>query len=165
MQPEPNTFMIFLKKTWGRINAGICFLFALGVLALGIDMAQGDVGADAWVGMVFMLAMILLTGRVAWKHLYKNPRRAQQRSRDEKLRQIVHLAAQNQGGLSALETAMDIDIDIDESKELLDYLVDKGVALMHVNEQGNMIFNFPDLQQQKMGVSLPRERDRRNLLP
>ena len=145
MHSDLEAFIARLKKFWGRINAMICFFFGLGTLALGINLAQGDVGADAWVGMIFMLVMIMITGRVAWKHLYKIPRQSKQRSRDDKLRQIIHLAGERQGKLSALETALDMDLDIEESQELLDYLVDKGLALMHATDQGTMIFNFPDL--------------------
>lgn len=105
------------------------------------DSLEGKV-----IGLIFCLAVVILTAYAAWKKLYRNRHIAKQQSRDEKLHQIIHLAHQRKGEISALEAAMDTGLEIEESKELLEYLVDKGLAVMNVNEHAAIIFNFPDLK-------------------
>lgn len=143
-----------LKKIWGLANALFAFAFGIGTFALAVDMLDGADSGE-WIGLVILLFLTLVTGRAARRNLSTkaaktargavNGRKAQpERSREEKLRQIMQLAQQRGGELSALKTALDLDLEIEEGQQLLEYLVDKGVALMDVTEQGTMIYNFPD---------------------
>lgn len=158
-----------LYKAIGIANLGVSLFFILVSIKAIQDILSGSASHSPEgkiLGLVFVLAVVIITGYAAWKTLYKDARKRKQQSQDEKLHQIMELARQRKGHLSALEAAMDTGLEIEESKALLELLVDKGLALMDINEHAAIIFNFPDFAATELlpvkhipKISVEQERD------
>lgn len=57
---------------------------------------------------------------------------------------ILRLAKQNRGIVSASELALEGSISLDEAKEALEKLVDKGHAELRVRKTGTLVYTFPE---------------------
>lgn len=120
-------------------------LIALYYISLSSGLFQGQLH---WPMVIAMVAVVAVMARTLKRRYYTEPHTGSQReeklSKDQKMRKILQLARQRQGRISALEAAMDANLEIEESKVLLEQLVDKGMAIMDVNDHAAIIYNFPD---------------------
>lgn len=100
-----------------------------------------------WVIMiilgVFCLLLGILMGWGAFKTFTAPP---PGESDEDKLRRILEVARNNGGKITATSAAIDANLEIDESKLLLEHLVDKGIAVIEVSDEGALIYCFPDLR-------------------
>ncbi len=60
-------------------------------------------------------------------------------------RDILRLAAQNQGRLTAHDVAMNTPLSLDESKQKLNTMQENGHVHLEVSEQGAIVYLFPAL--------------------
>lgn len=131
------------------LNKILSVLLSLGGLFFGffslIFFALADEEKD-WVIMIilgiFCLLLGILMGWGAFKTFTAPP---PGESDEDKLRRILEIARSNGGQITATSAAIDADLEIDESKILLEHLVDKGIAVIEVNDEGGLIYCFPDL--------------------
>lgn len=133
------------SKLKGSVAAGLSAFF----LIFALQAVSGFVSGAS--GLAFSLSALLITGgfsahfgRLSWLHFYVWPQQQRLRSENEKLHQIVQYARQYDGRVSALEVAMGTQLEIEESRILLEKLVDRGLAEMQVSESAAMVFVFPD---------------------
>ena len=132
------------------LNKMLGVLFSVGSLSFGfcslIFFALAD-EEDDWVIMiilgVFCLLLGLLSGWGTFK-MFTAPLPGE--SNEDKLRRILEVARDNGGRITASSAAIDADLGIDESKILLEHLVNKGIAILEVSDEGSIIYIFPDLR-------------------
>lgn len=138
-----------LKQIVGLVNLLTALFFVLvswfGLKEILFGASEHSLEGQV-IGLIFCLAIVGFTGFAAWNLLYVEGRKERRQTQDEKLHQIVALARQHQGVLSALEVSLDLDLGVEESKKLLDLLVNKGLADMDITEHATIIFNFPDFK-------------------
>lgn len=100
-----------------------------------------------WVIMIilgiFCLILSVLMGWGAFKTFTAPP---PGESDEDKLRRILEVARNNGGKITVTSAAIDADLEIDESKILLEHLVNKGIAILEVSDEGGLIYSFPDLR-------------------
>lgn len=61
-------------------------------------------------------------------------------------RKLLKLAKAKQGVLTPTQVAVDTDLTIEESEELLQKFVSRGYAAMEVGEDGRIRYEFPEFQ-------------------
>ncbi|MEZ0372445.1 MAG: hypothetical protein ACAI44_25365, partial [Candidatus Sericytochromatia bacterium] len=66
--------------------------------------------------------------------------------RSVQIRQILSLAKNSAGELTLLQVAAETSLSIDQSRELLEELVTEGISQMSVDEDGVLLYAFPDFQ-------------------
>lgn len=132
-------------------------LFGIVLLALSLFMLVGFVRSDADIGTPATIAALLITvvlpaaGGVA---LLTAPfrRGARLSARKEVLRQqtldaeILRLAAQRDGRLTAVEVATEFAIPPETAKELLDAFTVRDVADIQVTDSGVIVYAFHDIK-------------------
>ncbi len=132
------------------LSKTLSVLFALSSLFLGLFglVFFSLVGEHQdWIIMiilgVFCLLLSALSGWGAFKIWTAKP---PGESDDDKSRRILEVARSNRGKITAMSAAIDADLEIDESMILLDNLVNKGIAVLEVSDEGSLIYCFPDLR-------------------
>jgi hypothetical protein len=133
----------------------VALLAALALLALSLFMLVGFLRSDADIGAPATIAALLMTvalpaaGGVAL--LTRRFRRgARLATRREALRQqtleseVLRLAAQRQGRLTAVEVATEFAMPPEKAKELLDSLMVRELADIQVTESGVLVYAFHD---------------------
>lgn len=80
-------------------------------------------------------------------------------SDDDKSRRILEIARRNGGQITAMAAAIDADLEIDESKILLENLVDKGIAVLEVTDDASLLYCFPDLRASNHIITRPLSSD------
>jgi hypothetical protein len=154
------------------IGVGIALLGAGLLASAALDLATGG---DGQTSPVTYLGQIVVFGAVSWWAIqigwpglaprplarrllaWNAARRAASRGRladdaepvdpaaAERERLILSLAEKEQGRVTILEVAGRCDLTSDESKALLDDLVLRQVAQLHVSEEGVLVYVFPTL--------------------
>jgi hypothetical protein len=131
-------------------------MLGAGLLALSLFMLVGFLRADANVGAPATIAALLLTvalpaaGGIALltRRFWRSARLA---TRKEVLRQqtleseILRLAAQRDGRLTAVEVATEFALPPERAKELLDSLMVRELADIQVTESGVLVYKFHDV--------------------
>ncbi len=72
------------------------------------------------------------------------------RDRDQQVRMILNLAQQSDGDVTLLQVAAETGLSIEQSRILLEDLVTQGLSQMVVDEDGVMLYAFPDLNPQAL---------------
>lgn len=154
------------------IGVGIALLGA-GLLAItAVDLATGGDPTTtpvAKVGLMVLFGAMTWWGiDIGWPELAPRPlarrllawnaarRAASQRPVDddaepvdpaaaERERRVLSLAEKEQGRVTVLEAAGRCDLTVDEAKTLLDGLVLRKIAQLHVSEEGVLVYVFPAL--------------------
>ena len=152
------------------IGGGIALLGA-GLLAIAAgDLATGGDGTMTpvtYIGQMVVLGAMIWWGlQIGWPGLAPRPlgrrllawnaaRRAAGRDRAadaaepvdpvaaERERRVFGVAEREQGRVTVLEVASRCDLTADEAKALLDDLVLRKVAQLHVSEEGVLVYVFP----------------------
>ena len=153
------------------IGLGIALLGA-GLLAMAaVEMVTGGDGTQtrvAYAGQMVVLGAMIWWGlKIGWPGLGPRPlvqrivawnaaRRAAGQDRAdeavaavdpvaaEREQRILGVAEKEQGRVTVLEVASRCDLTSGEAKALLDDLVLRGVAQLHVSEDGVLVYVFPD---------------------
>ena len=89
------------------------------------------------------LARRLLAWRAAGRSSGATPPDPAVREAAERERRVLGLAEKEQGRVTVLEVAGRCDLTVDEAKALLDGLVLRQVAELHVSEDGVLVYVFP----------------------
>lgn len=154
------------------IGVGIALLGA-GLLAIAaVELATGGDGKTApatSVGLMVLFGAMIWWGiQIGWPELAPRPlarrllawkadRRTASQSRPdegpepadpaaaERERRVLGLAEKEQGRVTALEVAGRCDLTVDEAKALLDAMVLRQTAQLHVSEEGVLVYVFPHL--------------------
>ena len=173
MPPRPDDVARRQRSADGvaiAIGLGIALLGA-GLLAMAaVDLATGGDGTltpVASVGQMVVLGAMIWWGlQIGWPGLAPRPlgrrllawtaaRRAAGRDRAadaaapvdpvaaERERRVLGVAEREQGRVTVLEVASRCDLTAGEAKALLDDLVLRKVAQLHVSEEGVLVYIFP----------------------
>lgn len=142
-----------MKSVFGIVG-GLTFLFSLlmvclfGAEVLGFDTVQSEQGpALMFVCMVLFIA----TGAAgAWLTRWgfkapPNPN-APPEDRNAQVRLILNLAKTSSQDLTVLQVASETGLSIDQSRQILEDLVTEGLAQMIVDDEGVILFSFPELR-------------------
>lgn len=147
------------------IGVGIALLGAGLLGSAGVGLVTGGDGETNHVGLIAIFGAMTWWGlQIAWPELAPRPlaRRllAWRESRHgpvaeptdpaaleaaERERRILALAEKEQGRVTVLEVAGRCDLTADEAKSLLDGLVLRKVAELHVSDDGVLVYVFPAL--------------------
>jgi hypothetical protein len=130
-------------------------ILGAGLLALSLFMLMGFLRSDANVGAPATIAALLITvvlpavaGIALLGRRFGRARRLT--TRKEMLRQqtleaeILRLAAQRQGRLTAVEVATEFALPPEKAKELLDSFMVRELADIQVTESGVLVYAFHD---------------------
>jgi hypothetical protein len=132
-------------------------VLGVALLALSLFMLLGFLRSDADVGAPATIAALLITVALpaaAGIALLTAPfrRGAHLAARKELLRQqtyeseILRLAAQRQGRLTAVELVTEFAITPDKANELLESLMVRQLADVEVTDSGVVVYAFHDIQ-------------------
>lgn len=150
-------FVVRKLVGYGQLLVSLFSLFL--VVAFTSDLFTGQLHKPAddqveigvLIGLlVFFAVSAFLSGRGAWKNLVKTPQEHLQREEDREIQQILQLAAQADGCISLSEVAIACELSIERSQAHLTELVDKGIALMDVSENGALLYRFPDFARKQL---------------
>lgn len=132
-------------------------LLGVGLLALSLFMLLGflrsgaDVGAPATIAALLIAVALPAAGGIA---LLTAPlrRRGRLATRKELLREqtveaeILRLAAQREGRLTAVEVATEFALPPEKAKELLEALMVRDLADIQVTDSGVVVYLFHDIK-------------------
>jgi len=148
------------------IGVGIALLGA-GLLAIAAgDLATGgdsETPRPSLVGLIVLFGAMTWWGlQIGWPELAPRPLARRLRARltagrrvttapldpaaseaAERERRVLALAEREQGRVTVLEVAGRCDLTVDEAKALLDGLVLRQIAQLHVSEDGVLVYVFP----------------------
>lgn len=127
------------------------------LLLLSVLMFVGFLGTTASIGAPATIAALLITVglpaaaglALASSHFRRGGRLT--RRRDELRRQtieseILRLAGQHRGRLTAIEVASEMAVSPEEAKEALDSLVVREMAELEITDSGLLVYAFGDVQ-------------------
>ena len=128
---------------------GIALLAIAAFMGLGFARSDASLAAPATLGALLIAVVLpavaglaLLTGRLEWG--------AGSRSRREELRantieaEILRMATQQQGKLTAVEVATALALPVEQAKAALDALVSREVAELEITDAGVIVYAFHD---------------------
>jgi hypothetical protein len=147
------------------IGVGIALLGAGLLAAAVVGLVTGGDGETNHVGLIAIFGAMTWWGlNIAWPELgprslarQLHARRAAGQSPGtratdpaaleaaEREKRVLHLAEKEQGRVTALEVAGRCDLTVDEAKALLNELVLRQVAELHVSDEGVLVYVFPHL--------------------
>ena len=127
------------------------------LLLLSLVMFVGFLGSTASIGTPATIAALLITVglpaaagvALAASHVRRGSKFAR---RKEELRrqtvesEILRLAGQHRGRLTAVEVASEVAVSPEEAKEALDSLVAREMAELEITESGLIVYAFGDVQ-------------------
>jgi hypothetical protein len=151
------------------IGVGIALVGAGMLTIAAVDLATGG---DSATPRATLAGLIVLCGAMSWWGLLLGwpelgpgslarrfrARRADRQARttglaqpataevDERERAVLRLAEQEQGRVTVLEAAGRCDLTVEEAKALLDALVLRTIAQLHVSEEGVLVYVFPSFE-------------------
>lgn len=127
------------------------------LLALSLLMLVGFLGSTASIGAPATIAALLLTVglpaaagvALASSHFRGGGRLANRRRelrRQTIESEVLRLAGQHRGRLTAVEVAQEMAIAPEEAKEVLDSLVVREMAELEITDAGLLVYAFSDVQ-------------------
>jgi hypothetical protein len=130
---------------------GVALLILSLFMALGLVRSGVDLGAPATIAAALITIILPAAGGIA---LLGSPfgHRARLAQRREALRQqtyeseILRLAAQRQGRLTAVELVTEFAITPEKANELLESLVSRDLADIQVTDSGVVVYSFHDVR-------------------
>ena len=139
-----------MKPILGVLGIGSA-LFCLVVLALGLQQTLGlaptvNSLATNIALLVFFSGITAGSGYLGyWAFGKKSLPEGVPADRDQQVRLILNLAQQSQGDVTLLQVAAETGLSIEQSRILLEDLVTQGLSQMLIDEDGVMLYAFPDL--------------------
>jgi len=124
-----------------------------GLCGLSAFMALGfiQVGVTSWASLIALLIGAGIPGMAGLAVLRASPTR-KALARIEALREqtlhseIIRLASQRGGKLTAVEVVAELAIPVDEAHATLDELARTQVAELEVTDSGALVYDFPDVR-------------------
>lgn len=142
-----------MNSLMGILGGGI-FLFSLlmsvmfGAQLLGFNALTGEHSP----GVVFACLVFFLAAGAAGAWLtrwaFKAPPNpdAPPEDRNGQVRLILNLAKSSTQDLTVLQVASETGLSIDQSRKILEDLVTEGLAQMIIDDEGVILFAFPELR-------------------
>lgn len=141
------------RKLRGYISLLFCLLSLFLMIAAASDLMtdqaykptddRTDVGVLVGIMVVFMITAFL-SARRAWRDLRSPITPLNARSDEAEIQSILQLAQAQKGCITVSEVVMACELPVTRSQTLLTELVDKGIAIMEVSDNGAMLYRFPD---------------------
>lgn len=144
---------LIIKKTLGVLGIANA-LFCLIVLAQGLSQTLGLSPTENTLPtnitlLIFFSGITAGSAYVAyWAFGKKSLPKGVPADRDQQVRLILNLARQSDGDVTLLQVAAETGLSIDQSRILLEDLVTQGLSQMVVDDDGVMLYAFPDLNPQ-----------------
>ncbi len=141
-------------KTILGIGSGIVFLFSLlmvcmfGAELFGFHALNGEHSTSVvFACLVFFLA----TGAgsawlTRWSFKPERPLDAPPADSHSQVRMVLNLVQRSGGDVTVLQVASETGLSIDQSRKVLEDLVTEGVAQMNVDDEGVILYDFPELR-------------------
>jgi hypothetical protein len=150
---------LVFRKLRGYISLLFCLLSLFLMIACASDLMTGqastppaertDVGVLFGMLVIFTLTTLLSAHR-AWRDLGSPINPSAPHPNDADIQSILQLAQSERGCLTISEVAMTCKLPVDRSQILLTELVDKGIAVMEVSDNGAMLYRFPDFTRKQL---------------
>lgn len=131
----------------GRKIGGAALLLIAALMLLGFARSHASLGSPTALFALFLVVALPAAGGIA---LLRGSLGGNSKARMAQLRQqtidaeILRLAMQQQGRLTAVEVASALALDGAEAKSALDDLVNRQVADLEVSDEGVLIYTFHD---------------------
>ena len=143
--------LLYATRLRRRLPWGSFLTLCMGILgASGWVMgtiSRGEQVAGLLAGIVIGAAVGLLGLAFRGAGERTSPRSrgvAVKPSRTEQEREVLRIARQNGGEISAAQVAVDTSISLDEAKIALEQLAERGFCERHVRTGGAIVYRFPD---------------------
>jgi cytochrome c biogenesis factor len=97
---------------------------------------------------ILIVVGIVLLGLALWL-CTRIIQKSKQRKADQQENQILKLAAQYGGRITATEIAMNTSLSIEKAKNILDAFVHRKIALLKLSDNGTYVYEFIELLSQE----------------
>lgn len=145
--------MLIVRRVLGAVGL-LTGLFSLICVGMGVSYLLGLSPSED--GPVVNVMLTLFFGGVAgacfkmahWG--FKNPKPqtlVDDQDVNKQIRLILNLAQTSQGNVTLLEVAAETGLTIEQSRKQLEELVTQGIAQMTLDDEGVILYSFPDLRQ------------------
>jgi hypothetical protein len=132
----------------GRKGGGIALLVLAGLMSYGFMRSGASIAAPSTIMALLLVAVAPAVGGVMLLRGgdIKRSRRLQQLRQQTIEAEILRLAAQHSGSLTAVEVATALALTPETAKETLDDMVGRDVADIAVTERGVIVYTFHDVK-------------------
>jgi hypothetical protein len=134
-----------MNRRWAAFG-----LFALAAVMLwGFARSSLSIGSPATIGAL-LIAVVLpaVGGLVLLRGIGSSDRARQARLRQQTIEaEVLKLAIQQQGKLTAVEVATALALPEDEAKVALDAMVEREVADIEITDEGVIVYTFQSARQ------------------
>jgi len=134
-----------MKRFFGFILLIVALFFAGVALSMFIDAMTGENVSNSVGGGVFLLAIATTTGYGSLRCFRRRPEKTPPPKKENPERLILRLANKCGGKLTQTEVALSLGMSVDEAREALDDLAEKGAAELEVSSSGALVYAFPGL--------------------
>ncbi len=139
-----------MKKT----ITGICLL-ALSIFML-LGFLNADINAGIWVKFLSFVITVILPFSGGAAILFSNYKDKKKLTLSKSLlakktleSEVLKLAKEKGGSLTAIEVVTEFAVDIDTAKQTLDSLAEQSVAEIELTESGIIVYSFYDIKHLK----------------
>ncbi|PKL76981.1 MAG: hypothetical protein CVV27_07530 [Candidatus Melainabacteria bacterium HGW-Melainabacteria-1] len=135
----------------GALGVGVLLISLMFMaMAMGdlLGYGKGETETPVLIGLVLFFAGTGVCGAWMTRMGFTTPPSPDDAPTDRgaQIRIILNLAKASQGDVTLLQVATETALSIDQSRVLLEDLVSQGLAQMHIDEQGVVLYDFPDLR-------------------
>ena len=128
---------------------GIGLLALAGLMLLGFLRSDLSIGSPATIGALLVAVVLPAVGGIALIRGIGSGDRARRASlRQQTIEaEVMKLAIQQRGKLTALEVATALALPEDETKLALDAMVEREIADIEITDEGVIVYTFQSAQQ------------------
>lgn len=136
---------MILRRLLGVAGAGLG-LFSIVCIFAGWENSHDTLGTKIAVSIFFLSFAIGCAFLARWGFGKPGPDSKQPAVHSAQIREILKVAQASGGEVSLMEVAAETTLSIEESRVFLEELVTEGLAQMDVDEEGVILYRFPDFQ-------------------
>lgn len=141
-------------KTILGIGSGLGVLFSLAMVLMYCAELLGfhvlnTTQSPVIVFICLILFLVIGAGSAwltRWAFKPERPAGAPPEDSTSQVRLVLNLAQRSGGDLTVLQVASETGLSIEQSRKVLEDLVTEGAAQMNVDDQGVILYDFPELR-------------------